>query len=378
MTIVNQGSSAVIDVAIGQKIAVSTPGEAYVDIIAGTLGAGYSSKRLADNVREQVFGPYGNVTRLQIRAVVGAATFGDAVEPTTGTGGASEFKELQDAPNSYAGQGSMVARVKGDETGLEFLPPVRKAVKFADRFFSTPSSSTVDVSAYPYNGEAIVGDDVLILNPDTPADSGIWTISAINGNDATLTRRNDSLEGAFFTVGETINECKTNTPYVCTYIWPVVGEDWLDSVPAGHLDGATAIAFDLFFQPAAVANALAESAGAFSASFEQFAISGGFAAKVRSLFSTDETIHPEDGFLLVDSSGGNLTLFCAPAADFRVVKAGIPAAFAPTIKRIDASGHTLTIQPQGSDTINGASSVTLAAGQSVRLISDGVSQFWTI
>lgn len=89
MPTVSAGSSAVIDVEIGQKIAVSTPGEAYVDVVAGALGAGYTSKRLADNAKEQTFGPYGMVTRLNIRAIVGTATYGEAAEQvTSGSGGA--------------------------------------------------------------------------------------------------------------------------------------------------------------------------------------------------------------------------------------------------------------------------------------------------
>jgi hypothetical protein len=78
MTTVSQGSSATVDIAIGQKLSVSTAGEAYVDIVAGPTGAGYTSKRITASA--QTFGPYGMATRVNVRAVSGDATYSNAYD----------------------------------------------------------------------------------------------------------------------------------------------------------------------------------------------------------------------------------------------------------------------------------------------------------
>lgn len=78
MTTVSQGSSAIVDIAIGQKLSVSTAGEAYVDIVAGPTGAGYTSKRVTAGA--QTFGPYGMATRVNVRAISGSVTYGGATD----------------------------------------------------------------------------------------------------------------------------------------------------------------------------------------------------------------------------------------------------------------------------------------------------------
>lgn len=45
------------------------------------------------------------------------------VGPTGAPGGVESFLELDDTPNSYAGQGLYDVRVKVDESGLEFIHP---------------------------------------------------------------------------------------------------------------------------------------------------------------------------------------------------------------------------------------------------------------
>lgn len=76
MPTLTPGSSVEIDIPVGDSYAVTTPGEAYVDIVSGTLGAGYKTDRLVGGTqREQVYGPYPTAVKIRVRARTGGATY---------------------------------------------------------------------------------------------------------------------------------------------------------------------------------------------------------------------------------------------------------------------------------------------------------------
>lgn len=95
------------------------------------------------------------------------------------------------------------------------------------------------------------------------------------------------------------------------------------------------------------------------------------AQKVRST-AASPTLDNGDATVLVNASGGNKTITLPLAASYG---AGYTARV--HIYRIDASGNTVTIQRQSTDTLNGGTSETLAAGTGKTYIGDGVSAWYS-
>ncbi|WP_338762015.1 SGNH/GDSL hydrolase family protein [Massilia sp. METH4] len=67
-------SSVVVSLPAGQQMTLTTTGEAYADVLAGVIGAGFDSIRALPN-RPRVIGPYGADASLRIRATGGTATY---------------------------------------------------------------------------------------------------------------------------------------------------------------------------------------------------------------------------------------------------------------------------------------------------------------
>ena len=81
------------------------------------------------------------------------------------------------------------------------------------------------------------------------------------------------------------------------------------------------------------------------------------------------TVEFEDGLILANSTGGALTVTLPLAATMtgRVV----------TVKRVNGGGNNVTIARSGSDTLDGATSLTLSSQyQSYTLQSDGSAGWW--
>jgi hypothetical protein len=74
-----------------------------------------------------------------------------------------------------------------------------------------------------------------------------------------------------------------------------------------------------------------------------------------------------DHYLTIDATGGNRTLTLPAADDGKGVTY--------KIKRVDSSGNTVTISPDGSDTVEGGASMSMSAGQVAELVSDGTSNW---
>lgn len=79
----------------------------------------------------------------------------------------------------------------------------------------------------------------------------------------------------------------------------------------------------------------------------------------------DHTITASNEWVVVDASGGAVLVTLPAAKDF--------ARDVVVVVRTDASGNTVTIAAADGEAVNGAASVTLAGGYSVKqLVSTGV------
>lgn len=94
---------------------------------------------------------------------------------------------------------------------------------------------------------------------------------------------------------------------------------------------------------------------------------GGIQTSSRTLTGTSNTITTSDMVVYLDATSGN-------------VAATLPAAstgkWVIDFKRIDSSGNTCTLNRAGSDTIDGATSVTFAALQARQLRSNTSSKIY--
>ena len=81
-------------------------------------------------------------------------------------------------------------------------------------------------------------------------------------------------------------------------------------------------------------------------------------------FTADVTLNERHFTVLIDATGGNVVVTLPPAASF-------PGKLY-CVKRQDATGNTVTIQPSGSDEIDVSASATVAANGSLLIQCDGV------
>ena len=81
------------------------------------------------------------------------------------------------------------------------------------------------------------------------------------------------------------------------------------------------------------------------------------------------TITSSDGIVIVDATSGDITITLPTAASS--YDSGVGSIF--TIKRSadDSSGNTLTVDADGSETIDGDLTKTLSAGSAMQIISNG-------
>lgn len=87
------------------------------------------------------------------------------------------------------------------------------------------------------------------------------------------------------------------------------------------------------------------------------------------LTTTPYTVTQQDRYIYVDASGGAATVTLPLAAS-------MPAGFTVGIKKKDSGGNAVTVARSGSDTFDGATSISLAAQfNSCLLVCDGVSQW---
>ena len=97
-------------------------------------------------------------------------------------------------------------------------------------------------------------------------------------------------------------------------------------------------------------------------------IADGFQLNSRTVTAAN-TMVSADGVILADATGGAFTIvaLAADAATAKMIR----------IKKIDAGANKVYIKPAGSDTIEGATLLTLAAQyESLTIFSSGASKWW--
>lgn len=90
--------------------------------------------------------------------------------------------------------------------------------------------------------------------------------------------------------------------------------------------------------------------------------------------STTGSISLGEYFVLIDASGGNITLTLPAASTAFGAGMGIQYVF----KRVDNSGNTISIARAGSDTIDGATSMGLTAQYEVKELQCSSTSTWSI
>jgi hypothetical protein len=95
---------------------------------------------------------------------------------------------------------------------------------------------------------------------------------------------------------------------------------------------------------------------------------GQLTARTFDTFTGDTTLTDSHDIVLVDASGGAVTITLPPAAD------GYKEY---TIKVIDTSSNLVTIDGDGSEEIDGSTSITLTTYDSFTIVSDGTA-WWII
>lgn len=97
------------------------------------------------------------------------------------------------------------------------------------------------------------------------------------------------------------------------------------------------------------------------------------AMKVEVVTAATKVLNDASSVLLVDAADGARTVTLPLASSYGAARTG-----RVTIRRIDASGNTVTVQCSGADTLNGAASETLAAGQARTYVCDAVTRWFSI
>jgi hypothetical protein len=97
------------------------------------------------------------------------------------------------------------------------------------------------------------------------------------------------------------------------------------------------------------------------------AVSRWFGGAIRTVTADTVLTADDAGTVLASAAGGNRAVTLPAAAGAN----GRPLRFA--FARSDASANTLTVQRAGTDTVEGATSITIPVGGRVQLISDGVA-----
>lgn len=106
----------------------------------------------------------------------------------------------------------------------------------------------------------------------------------------------------------------------------------------------------------------------------QLQVAGSISRTQRTLTTNTTLSASTDNVVFVDATAGSVTL-TLPAANSWAANSQTRSSML-RIKRIDSSGNTVTIQRAGADTVEGATSVTLAALASKDFETNAVSAWW--
>lgn len=89
-------------------------------------------------------------------------------------------------------------------------------------------------------------------------------------------------------------------------------------------------------------------------------------------YTTGQTLNATNGVVLVNALSANVTIVLPLSTLFGTNRSPILQ-----IRRIDSTANTVTIQRQGTDTLNGTTSETLAVGQGKTYVSSGSGEWYS-
>lgn len=165
--------------------------------------------------------------------VVGLVRPDTSVADISGGGaGAVAFTQLTDAPNMLVPNTLIAVNNDGSAAICAHQQFQRQAVDLVARGVTGFSAGTISAAALAPNHSLVVGLDILNYDPAIATDSGIWRITAINGDAISVARRFDSVEGAVFSPGEQIWDAFNYCTYVCEEIY--VDDDVKQGVIGEH------------------------------------------------------------------------------------------------------------------------------------------------
>lgn len=296
-----------------------------------------------------------------------------------GGGGATDFTQLQDAPDSYSGKSGLVTRVKHDESGLEFAVAVARTVTFVDDDNGDTTGGVLvgaDLSAQPYFGNLAVGAAIFLSGANTAADVGIWVCTAIDAGVASIERRSDSQVGSLFVTGEPVF-----SSYDGEIHYIVVNDDNGATLDSARLDDSTIYVYAA--SPVtipAVVKAFQDSGVHLDGGFVGASLLQTGVVRIDSTQSPYNTSSQAAGVLLIDASAGDVTVTLVGDPFYNAANG---QGSTLTLKRADSSGHTVTINTQGvnfpfEDT---TTSLTLGALEVKRLLYEagaGTGTWWFV
>ena len=209
MPTLTPGSSVEIDIPVGDSYAVTTPGEAYVDIVSGTIGAGYKTDRLVGGTqREQVYGPYPTAVKIRVRARTGGATYFKAPTET------KDALDVVDLKAKISSSGGVVFSVGGKTISPLTADPSPPNGLYEDSLTVTSNDVIRMGGGYVKQVRGISGSAMVALN-DSPDLSGrkLWTgtvaaLDVIDVNLAALNGVSVSITGGTATITVTHGEIK--------------------------------------------------------------------------------------------------------------------------------------------------------------------------
>lgn len=94
------------------------------------------------------------------------------------------------------------------------------------------------------------------------------------------------------------------------------------------------------------------------------ALSGGGSGQVIQTLTASATIAVETTYVRADATSGNVTVTLPPLSLYKIGDTIM-------VKRIDASGNTVTVAGSGSENLDGSNTTTITAGSVKRFIDVG-------
>lgn len=187
------GQSATIDIPAGMPCYVSTTQDAYVDLVAGAPGSGYTSDRLVGGRAGKLYGPWTTPAKITIRSALGTATYGGAyaADPIDlGQKSAAAIVAINAAIAAGTASYPAASTVVNTDTGARWtLSGLGTAAAFAvdgagNSVLVAANVIITSANAAAYNGKQLqfAAAYTITLSPELPTDFGFTALPPASGN----------------------------------------------------------------------------------------------------------------------------------------------------------------------------------------------------